>query len=181
MLKITVPGIEKWDESRQEFITTKETELALEHSLVSVSKWESKWHKYFIGNDDLNREMLLDYIRCMTLTQNVDPDVYYALDENTINKIIDYIKDSHTATWFSEDTKSKANSRILTSELIYYWMVALQIPFECQKWHLNRLLTLIRVCNEENNQEGKKMSQSEIMRRNKEINEQRKKMLKTHG
>lgn len=181
MLKITVPGIEKWDESRQEFITTKETELALEHSLVSVSKWESKWHKYFIGNDELNREMLLDYIRCMTLTQNVDPDVYYALDENTINKIIDYIKDSHTATWFSEDTKSKANSRILTSELIYYWMVALQIPFECQKWHLNRLLTLIRVCNEENNQEGKKMSQSEIMRRNKEINEQRKKMLKTHG
>ena len=181
MLKITVPGIEKWDESRQEFITTKETELALEHSLVSVSKWESKWHKYFIGNDDLNREMLLDYIRCMTLTQNVDPDVYYALDENAINKIIDYIKDSHTATWFSEDTKSKANSRILTSELIYYWMVALQIPFECQKWHLNRLLTLIRVCNEENNQEGKKMSQSEIMRRNKEINEQRKKMLKTHG
>lgn len=181
MLKITVPGIEKWDESRQEFITTKETELALEHSLVSVSKWESKWHKYFIGNDDLNREMLLDYIRCMTLTQNVDPDVYYALDENTINKIIDYIKDSHTATWFSEDTKSKANSRILTSELIYYWMVALQIPFECQKWHLNRLLTLIRVCNEENNQEGKKMSQSEIMRRNKELNEQRKKMLKTHG
>lgn len=181
MLKITVPGIEKWDESRQEFITTKETELALEHSLVSVSKWESKWHKYFIGNDDLNREMLLDYIRCMTLTQNVDPDVYYALDENIINKIIDYIKDSHTATWFSEDVKSKANSRILTSELIYYWMVALQIPFECQKWHLNRLLTLIRVCNEENNQEGKKMSQSEIMRRNKEINEQRKKMLKTHG
>lgn len=181
MLKITVPGIEKWDESRQEFITTKETELALEHSLVSVSKWESKWHKYFIGNDDLNREMLLDYIRCMTLTQNVDPDVYYALDENLINKIVDYIKDSHTATWFSEDTKSKANSRILTSELIYYWMVALQIPFECQKWHLNRLLTLIRVCNEENNQEGKKMSQSEIMRRNKEINEQRKKMLKTHG
>lgn len=181
MLKITVPGIEKWDESRQEFITTKETELALEHSLVSVSKWESKWHKYFIGNDDLNREMLLDYIRCMTLTQNVDPDVYYALDENIINKIIDYIKDSHTATWFSEDAKSKANSRILTSELIYYWMVALQIPFECQKWHLNRLLTLIRVCNEENNQEGKKMSQSEIMRRNKEINEQRKKMLKTHG
>lgn len=181
MLKITVPGIEKWDESRQEFITTKETELALEHSLVSVSKWESKWHKYFIGNDDLNREMLLDYIRCMTLTQNVDPDVYYALDENLINKIVDYIKDSHTATWFSEDTKSKTNSRILTSELIYYWMVALQIPFECQKWHLNRLLTLIRVCNEENNQEGKKMSQSEIMRRNKEINEQRKKMLKTHG
>ena len=181
MLKITVPGIEKWDESRQEFITTKETELALEHSLVSVSKWESKWHKYFIGNDELNREMLLDYIRCMTLTQNVDPDVYYALDENTINKIIDYIKDSHTATWFSEDKKTKANSRILTSELIYYWMVALQIPFECQKWHLNRLLTLIRVCNEENDQEGKKMSQSEIMRRNKEINEQRKKMLKTHG
>lgn len=182
MLKITVPGVEKWDEERQEFISSKETDLRLEHSLVSVSKWESKWHKYFIGNNDLTREMLLDYIRCMTLDQNVDPDVYYALDENTINKIVDYIKDSHTATWFREDGPvSKSNSRILTSELIYYWMVALQIPFECQKWHLNRLLTLIRVCNEENSQSDKKMSQSEIMRRNREINEQRRKTLKTRG
>ena len=109
MLKITIPAIEKWDESRQEFITnTKDTELTLEHSLVSVSKWESKWHKYFIGNNDLTREMLIDYIRCMTITQNVDPDVYYAMDENTINKIVEYIKDSHTATWFSENnSKSK--------------------------------------------------------------------------
>ena len=181
MLKITVPGVEKWDEERQEFISTKETELSLEHSLVSVSKWESKWHKYFIGNNDLTKEMLLDYIRCMTLTQNVDPELYYALDENIINQIVEYIKDSHTATWFREDNSAKSNGRILTSELIYYWMVALQIPFECQKWHLNRLLTLIRVCNEENSQSDKKMSQSEIMRRNREINEQRRKALKTRG
>lgn len=181
MLKITIPGVEQWDEVHQMFISTKDTELCLEHSLISVSKWESKWHKFFIGNNDLTSEMLLDYIRCMTLTQNVNPDVYYAMTDDIINQIVDYIKDSHTATWFSERNESKANARILTSELIYYWMVALQIPFECQKWHLNRLLTLIRVCNEENNQEGKKMSQTEIMRRNRELNEQRRRMLKTKG
>ena len=179
MLKITVPGLEQWDEAHQMFISTKETELCLEHSLVSVSKWESKWHKHFIGNNNLTEEMLLDYIRCMTLTQNVNPEVYYAIDRSLIETITEYIKDSHTATWFSEDGK-KTNNQIITSELIYYWMIALQIPFECQKWHLNRLLTLIRVCNEKNQPE-KKMSRSEIMRRNRELNEARRKALNTKG
>jgi len=179
MLKIIVPAIEKWDEDRQEFLSTKETELCLEHSLVSVSKWESKWHKYFIGNNNLTSEMLIDYIRCMTMTQNVDPDIFYAIDEETMTKIKDYISDSQTATWFSENN-DKHGRDIITSEIIYYWMIALQIPFECQKWHLNRLLTLIRVCNEKNQPE-KKMSQSEVMRRNREINEARRRALKTRG
>lgn len=180
MLKITIPGVEQWDEGRQEFIYAKETELCLEHSLVSVSKWESKWHKHFIGNNNLSREMLIDYVRCMTLTQNVNPDVYYGIDEPTMQVITEYIKDSHTATWFSESNDQKYSREIITSEIIYYWMIALQIPFECQKWHLNRLLTLIRVCNEKNQPE-KKMSQAEVMRRNRELNEARRRALNSKG
>ena len=180
MLKIIVPGIDQWDEQREEFISTKETELCLEHSLVSVSKWESKWHKHFIGNNDLTQEMLIDYVRCMTLTQNVKPEVYYAITDEQYMKIKDYIDDPMTATWFAESNQKKYSRDIITSEIIYYWMIALQIPFECQKWHLNRLLTLIRVCNEKNQPE-KKMSQAEVMRRNREINEARKRALNTHG
>jgi hypothetical protein len=180
MLKITIPAVEEWDEARQEFISTKETELRLEHSLVSVSKWESKWHKHFIGNKDLTPEMLIDYIRCMTLTQNVDPEVYYAMNDEIITQIKNYIDDAQTATWFAESNEKKYSRDIITSEIIYYWMIALQIPFECQKWHLNRLLTLIRVCNEKNQPE-KKMSQAEVMRRNREINEARRRALNTRG
>ena len=180
MLKITIPAVEEWDEARQEFISTKETELCLEHSLVSISKWESKWHKHFIGNKDLTSEMLIDYIRCMTLTQNVNPEVYYAMNDDVITQIKNYIDDSQTATWFSESNEKKYSRDIITSEIIYYWMIALQIPFECQKWHLNRLLTLIRVCNEKNQPE-KKMSQAEVMRRNREINEARRRALNTRG
>ena len=124
--------------------------------------------------------MLIDYIRCMTLTQNVNPDVYYVMNEECVNKIKEYIDDPQTATWFSESNEKKYGKDIITSEIIYYWMIGLQIPFECQKWHLNRLLTLIRVCNEKNQPE-KKMSQSEIMRRNREINEARRRALKTRG
>lgn len=180
MLKITIPAVEEWDEARQEFISTKETELCLEHSLVSISKWESKWHKHFIGNRDLTSEMLIDYIRCMTLTQNVNPEVYYAMNDDVITQIKNYIDDAQTATWFAESNEKKYSRDIITSEIIYYWMIALQIPFECQKWHLNRLLTLIRVCNEKNQPE-KKMSQAEVMRRNREINEARRRALNTRG
>lgn len=180
MLKITIPAVEEWDEARQEFISTKETELCLEHSLVSISKWESKWHKHFIGNKDLTSEMLIDYIRCMTLTQNVNPEVYYAMNDDVITQIKNYIDDAQTATWFAESNEKKYSRDIITSEIIYYWMIALQIPFECQKWHLNRLLTLIRVCNEKNQPE-KKMSQAEVMRRNRELNEARRRALNTRG
>lgn len=180
MLKLLIKGIDQWDEANETFIRTKDTEICLEHSLVSISKWESKWHKYFIKNENLTPEMLLDYIRCMTLTQNVNPDVYYAITESQLKEIKDYIDDPMTATWFSDDEKGKQSREIITSEVIYYWMIALQIPFECQKWHINRLLTLIRVCNAKNQPE-KKMSQAEIMRKNREINEARKRALSTHG
>lgn len=181
MLKITIPSTEQWDEEREMFISTKSTELCLEHSLVSVSKWESKWHKPFIGNESITHEQLVDYVRCMTLTQNVNPEVYYAISEAQLFEINEYIKDPHTATWFAEDySKKKTNREVITAEIIYYWMIGLQIPFECQKWHLNKLLTLIRVCNEKN-QPDNKMSQSEIMRRNREINEARRRAMNSRG
>lgn len=182
MLKIKVPGKELWDDVNECFIKTDDVELCLEHSLVSLSKWESKWHKPFLDNRKLTNDEMIDYIKCMTLTKNVDPNVYLMLDQNNINEIGEYINDKHTATWFSEEKgkKGKASREVITSEIIYYWMISLQIPFECQRWHLERLLTLIRVCNEKNAPK-KKMSKREIMERNKALNDARRKASSTTG
>lgn len=179
MLEITIPSLELWDEEKQEFISVKGTTLKLEHSLVSLSKWESKWCKPFLSRDDKTKEETLDYIKCMTLTQNVDPDVYRYISTENVNKVIEYINAPMTATTIREDKKG-GNKEVVTSELIYYWMVALTIPFECQKWHLNRLLTLIRVCNVKN-QPPKKMSKREIMSRNASLNAARRQQLNTKG
>lgn len=180
MLEITVPTAEQWDEQKQEFINTKEKTLQLEHSLVSLTKWESKWCKAFLSKNDKTVEETIDYIKCMTITQNVDPEVYNCLTEDNIKQINTYIEAPMTATYFSEEQGGKTNREIVTSELIYYWMIALQIPFECQKWHLNRLLTLIRVCNIKN-QPPKKMSRREIMSRNASLNAARRKQLNSKG
>ena len=151
MLQITIPAVDQcWDEQKQEFVSIKEQKLQLEHSLVSLSKWESKWRKAFLAKQDKTYAETLDYIRCMTITPNVDPQVYNFLTVDNINQINDYIAAPMTATVFSEDNSGRNNREVVTSELIYYWMIALNIPFECQKWHLNRLLTLIRVCNIKN-------------------------------
>lgn len=179
MLIITIPESEYYDEVNEEFIIYKEQVLQLEHSLVSISKWESKWCKPFLSRDDKPAEEIIDYVRCMTITQNVAPDVYYRLTENNLTEINKYIDNPMTATTFHDDSRG-GNREIITSEIIYYWMVTFNIPFECQKWHLNRLLTLIRVCNIKSNP-PKKMSKNEILRRNKELNEARKQSLKTRG
>ena len=183
MLQITIPAVEEWDEVNQEFIYSKEQKLQLEHSLVSLSKWESKWCKPFLSKDIKTEEETIDYIRCMTLTRNVDDNVYTYMTPQNINKVNEYIDAPMTATWFSDDKKkknAKSNSKPVTAELIYYWMIALNIPFECQKWHLNRLLTLIRVCNEEN-KPPKKMSTKEIMDRNAALNAARRQKLHSKG
>lgn len=179
MLIITIPESEYYDEVNEEFIIYKEQVLQLEHSLVSISKWESKWCKPFLSRDDKPAEEIIDYVRCMTITQNVAPDVYYRLTENNLTEINKYIDSPMTATTFHDDSRG-GNREIITSEIIYYWMVTFNIPFECQKWHLNRLLTLIRVCNIKSNP-PKKMSKNEILRRNRELNEARKQSLKTRG
>lgn len=180
MLQITIPGIELWDESREIFTQTKEQTLQLEHSLVSLSKWESKWGKAFLSKQEKTYEETIDYIKCMTITQNVDPNVYSHLSKSIIDKITEYIEAPMTATYFSKEQSSGNSREQVTSELIYYWMIALNIPFECQKWHLNRLLTLIRVCNIKN-QPPKKMSKRAIMSRNAALNAARRKQLNTRG
>lgn len=180
MLLIEIPIPEGWDEVKEEFVPAEVKTLSLEHSLVSLSKWESKWNKPFLGKDEKTFEETLDYIKCMTLTKNVDPSVYEHLTSENIKQIDEYIGAKMTATTFSQEPGGKKNSEIITSELIYYWMIALQIPFECQKWHLNRLLTLIRVCNIKN-QPPKKMSRREIMSRNAALNAARRKQFNTNG
>ena len=147
MLSLSLPAAEFFDEETQLFQYTKATVLTLEHSLVSISKWESKWRKPFFSKEAKTDAETLDYVRCMTVTQKVNPLAYRGLGPDHIRQIQAYIEEPMTATWFKE--KPRASGReIVTSEVIYYWMIALGIPFECEKWHLNRLLTLIRVCNE---------------------------------
>lgn len=181
MLRITVPAVEGWDEAKQEFVDLKPAQtLSLEHSLVSLSKWESKWCKPFVSTKDKTSEEMIDYIKCMTLTQNVSDDVYNRLSTENIRQINEYINAPMTATWFNERKNGSRRSEQITSELIYYWMIALNIPFECQKWHLNRLLTLVRICNIKN-QPSKKMSRNEILSQNAALNAARKKQLNSRG
>ena len=179
MLRIVIPGQEFWDEEKQEFINTKEQVLQLEHSLISLSKWESKWCKVFLSKQEKTAEETIDYIKCMTITPNVDPEVYTRLTKENIKEIEDYIAAPMTATYFSSNENKPSHEQV-TSELIYYWMIALTIPFECEKWHLNRLLTLIKVCNIKN-QPPKKMGKREIMSRNAALNAARRKQLNTKG
>lgn len=180
MLEITVPKTELFDDSKQEFIEVRETVLRLEHSLVSLSKWESKWKKPFLSSNRKSVVESIDYIRCMTITQNVDPNVYHCITRDNIDAVNAYVDDSMTATWFSEEPHSSRNE-VVTSEVIYYMMIALQIPFECQKWHLNRLLTLIRVCNAKNGAKDKKIPKSKILSRNRALNEARRKAMNSKG
>jgi len=180
MLRITIPAVEQWNEEKQEFISTKEQMLSLEHSLVSISKWESKWCKVFLTKQEKTFEETLDYIKFMTLTQNVDPEVYKYLTNGNIDEINRYIEAPMTATYFSEDKNGKTSREQITAEIIYYWMISLNIPFECQKWHLNRLLTLIKVCNIKNTP-PKKRNKKEIMSRNAALNAARRKQLNTKG
>lgn len=180
MLEITIPSREFYDDATQQFINTKEQTLRLEHSLVSLSKWESKWCKVFLSKQEKTLEETIDYIRCMTLTQNVDPEVYNYLTNENITQINQYIEAPMTATTFTEDKSSKGNGELVTSELIYYWMIALNIPFECRKWHLNRLLTLIRICNIKN-QPPKKMGKRDTASKYAQLNAARRKQLNTKG
>lgn len=181
MLQIKIPlTAEGWDEEKEEFVESKFQILNLEHSLVSLSKWESKWCKPFLAKGERTYEETLDYIKCMTITQNVDPDVYNHLTQENITQINNYIEAPMTATTFHNEKKGKNNNEIVTAELVYYWMIALNVPFECQKWHLNRLLTLIKVCNIKN-QPSDKMSRKDLMSRNAKLNAARKKRFNSKG
>lgn len=173
MLKIVVPAWEDFDPATERIIRRGQTPLTMEHSLVSISKWESKYHKAWLSDDPKTDEEMLDYIRFMTITnpnKEVHEDVYKHLSYDNLKAIEQYISDPMTATKIHrEEGKGRGRKQIITSELIYYWMTALGIPFECQRWHLNRLLTLIEVAGVKN-QPSKKMSRSEIMAQNRSLN-----------
>ena len=180
MLKIKVEDGELFDEASYEFVSIEGRVLQLEHSLISLSKWESKWHKPFLNNDKKTVEEIIDYIRCMTISQNVNPLIYNVLSRKNIEAVEKYLADPMTATVVKK-TQSRSKQRMITSELIYYWMVSFDIPFEpCEKWHLNRLLTLIDVCNIENSPK-KKMRKGDIFKQNAQLNAARKKSLGTKG
>lgn len=184
MLTIKIPAGELWDEKHGCFIYTKETELKLEHSLVSISKWESKWHKAFLKKSNKTNEEVIDYIRCMTITQNVDPNVYLCLDEKSLIAIQNYISDPMTASFLNTITNNSeegpASSETPTSELIYYWMIQFGVPSVYEKWHINRLLTLLKICQVKSQPNGS-ISKKQLMKSNAEINAMRKAALKTKG
>ncbi len=181
MLKITIPARELFDEINSKFIYTKEYSMILEHSLVSISKWEAKYKKPFVSKDEKTKEEIVDYIRFMTISQNIPDEAYNYLTTDNIKEVQKYIEDPMTATWFSNTTNKRGSGgRAITSELIYYWMISLEIPFECQKWHLNRLLTLIRICNDKN-QPSKKQSKKSILSQNAALNAKRRAAMHSKG
>lgn len=172
MLILKIPEQEYYDQSSNEFITVRACTLKLEHSLVSISKWESKWKKPFLTDKEKSPAEFIDYIRCMTINQDVPDEVFQLMGYDNVRKIEEYIMDPATATTVSDRRKSKGGKpEIPTSELIYYWMVSNGIPFECEKWRLNRLLTLIKVCNAKGNPQ--QMSKAEIYAMNAALNNSR--------
>lgn len=184
-ITIIVPASEIFDDEKQEFISGKAQKLSLEHSLVSISKWESKWCKPFLSDEEKSKEEIVDYIRCMTLTQNVDPSVYTRLTRDNYEQINAYISAPMTATWFNkrahEGARGRNKKEVITSELIYYAMISYNIPFDpCQKWHINRLITLIRVA-EIKNRPPKKMGAKNVAAQNRALNEARRKRMGSTG
>lgn len=179
MLQITIPDREYYNEISNEFIFVNGKTITLEHSLLSISKWESKWKKPFCGTEEKTYEETIDYIRCMTITNNVDPRLYNNITFDNLKQVKEYIEDSMTATVISDGPKKKSSSYV-TSELVYFWMASFRIPFTCEKWNFNRLLTLIRIC-EIKNSPKKKMSKRERLSKNKALNEARRRKSNTSG
>ena len=180
MLPLTIKEQDLFRNDTQEFVHINETTIQLEHSLVSISKWEAKWHKAFLSDDDKTAEEMVDYLRWMTLTKNVDPNVYYGISSSQIQQVRDYISDPMTATTFTENQNKGKTKKKITNEIIYYQMIQLGIPMECQKWHLNRLLTLIRVCAIKS-QPDKKMKPGDTARRYADLNKARRAAMHTKG
>lgn len=180
MLTITVCLTEGFDEQTNTFVEWETVVLNLEHSLVSLSKWESSFEKPFLGKGEKSVEETLGYIEAMCLTPEIPPEVFQKLSQQNFDDINAYISKKMSASWVNEQGPQRANRQVVTSELIYYWMSQLGIPIECETWHLNRLLMLIKISNEMN-KPAKKMSRRDIAQRNTALNAQRKAALGTRG
>lgn len=180
MLKIHVPPKEWYDEKRNEFISFDGADIELEHSLYSISEWESKWEKPFAKDSAMKRVEFLDYVRCMALNK-VDKLAYLSLTNKNVADINNYIKARHTATWFQKtNAPNGRRSETITSELVYYWMIEHGIPFSCDRWNFNRLMTLIEVCNRKNSKPGKR-NQNDMLLEQHRLNMERRKRLNTNG
>lgn len=179
MLEIVISTQELFDEETEMFSVVFTT-LQLEHSLVSLSKWESKFCKPFLGKEEKTTDEVLEYIKAMIITPDVSNTIIDRLSSDNLKEINKYINTKCSATWFNDSRPTKIGREVITSELIYYWMISLSIPFECQHWHLDRLLTLIQVCNEKNRPPSK-ISKSEQARKFRELNAQRRSQLGTTG
>ena len=180
MLRLIVPEVEFFDEETKTFTTVESCVLELEHSLISLSKWESKYQKPFLSSKDKPQKEILGYILSMISTPEVPENILLRLSQENLDEINDYIESTQSATTFGSMPERKGQGEIITAELVYYWMVAFNIPFECEHWHLNRLFALIRICNIKNDK-PKKMSRHEIAMRNRQLNEQRRAQLSTTG
>lgn len=181
MLRIVIQSDELFDDEKLEFIPAVDGLVVdLEHSLISLSKWESKYEKPFLSSMDKSSDEVLAYVNAMVVTPDVDPDALLRCSQKNIDEIQNYIDSRQSATTFGAMPERRGQGEVITSELIYYWMVAFNIPFTCETWHLNRLLSLVRICNIKNSP-PKKLSRSEIAQRNYELNEKRKQELGTRG
>lgn len=178
-LTIQVDGMELFNQATNQFIETKPQTLVLEHSLVSISKWESKWHKMYLETPKKTSEELLDYVRCMTINKNVPEYTYHALSQKNIDDIVRYMEDPMTASSVYDPRTGGHHERV-SSELIYYWMISFNIPVEFEKWHINRLLMLIKICSKKNSKPSKK-EKAAMDRRRAEINQQRLAKMKQRG
>lgn len=180
MLVLDIPETELFDEENDKFVYIRKQTIKLEHSLISISKWESKWQKPFLSKEKKTREEILDYIRCMFLTPSQDKNVILGLSVDDINKIIEYIDSPMTATTVTFfDNKPKTKEETVTSELIYYWMITAGIPFECEKWHINRLFALLKICSAKN--APKKKATKEMMNSQAALNAKRRAAMKSKG
>jgi len=180
MLKLIIEGTEYYNEETETFESVGDVELLLEHSLISLSKWESKFQRPFLSKDDKSISEILHYIECMFLNKDYPKDITSRFTQKNIDQINAYIESKESATTFGKMPDQKSRGEVITSELIYYWMVAFNIPFECETWHLNRLFALVRICNIKNTKQ-KKMSKTEIAMRNRELNAERRERLGTRG
>lgn len=174
MLNLVIPESEWFDSNTNKFIYYPETKLQMEHSLIAISKWEAKWKKPFLRKEQRTTEEFIDYLRCMTINQNVDPKIYYRLGKKEIDIIQQYIDDPHSATTFSNFKENKPGKKeVITSELIYYWMVSAQIPFECEKWHLSNLMNLLRIADIKSGGKSNKMPKADTYKQYRALNEAR--------
>lgn len=182
MIELTIPAYELFNEKTNEFIEFKGRTIQLEHSLISISKWESRWNKPFFGSEKHTGEEVLDYIKCMTINKGVPDTAYLYLSDKQYADILDYIAAPMTATVITDRNENKNNRReILTSEVIYYYMIACNIPIECERWHINRLFTLIKVCGIKNDTNPKKQSKRETLANNAALNAARRKKMNSKG